>query len=1087
MKKNKRSAAALIATITIAALALAACGGGGQSSSSPAAGGSPTSQGSTPPAGGTQQAAAPQGAPQQAAAQQAPAQLPLPAVTLAVPYTLPAHGEAVAIGSNVAGSVRPAQINAFDWSYSLFQSFGAGTFVPDFSAGGAFVVAGSGGHNAPPVLDAVAFDFADATWKRIPNANGIVQRSADYDVAETTGAPFYELRGATAGQVPAPSHLYGLTIHLPAGPVGGPRGGYLKMGSSAATLQSYPGSGIHKMDLSTGLWSRVTNDTLDFGTNYEATTVFDPQTSRYYFIPDGFHAFDSLQYFDLADQRIKRTPSYPWPDTPADAQYQTTFLDPVRRLIVVQRPGNPLRALDLNDFASGWRTLNSSGTQPPQANRWVFYPEDGRFYTRTNNSGQTLYRMTPPQDWRTGTWVIDTVTVTGAPLPDFTATAGGGVRHYGTFFYVQAIKSLAWISGDSTQVLIMRPPAAAPVPAPLLPTVSLTSGASGTALPFSFGQVFRKGAIPAGRSAVVAGVPSQVTPLSTWDDGSVKHALVAGRADFSAGAARTFAFALGSAAAGALAESDLIAAGPQATVSYGSYGSVSLAALLGTSALVLTEHAGPEYAAFQYIAPFPNEASLRAVFYVQLYAGGNYRVRVAVENGTSQVSSSSKSGTAAVSVAGTARFSGAVAMPEGTRWDAVGATAPAITVAHDAAYLRASRLVPNYGYTQPSAQRLSALLTAYTPMSRLGWEQDMGATGYAEGIGLLPHWDALYATSADARALASSVAHSSALGSYTIFYRNPATRRIQKFSDFPTAYANDESLQRGGSPNRWEVAHHPHAGYLAWLATAERFHLETMQANAFAAWYTDSGGGQSGTDKLYVSQTRAKAWRYRTIASLAAVAPDAEPFKADAKASVLANLRSWKASWVDTNAPATGLGATYGDQESGVPGQQMALFEHFFLAASVGWSWDQELGLDAAGKATLAAVRDYFYRVPIGASGRGQEAGEYCYRRAVGPYRTTVGGTPDTFYATWGQVYAATYTDGASCAAGLALQESYIDSSPAAFAQGNWGHLITALSYAADHGVAGAAEAYGRITGASNWPSNAVNFNDWPQYGVLKR
>lgn len=1084
MKKNKRSAAALIAAAMMATLVLNGCGGGGGGDSSPGATGSAPSQQGAPAATGAQQAA-----PQQSFAQQAAVQSlqPVPAVTLAVPYTLPARGEAVAIGSNVAGSVRPAQINAFDWGYSLFQSFGAGTFVPDFSAGGAFVVAGSGGHNAPAMLDAVAFDFADATWKRIPNANGIAPRSADYDISETTGAPFYELRDATAGQVPAPSHLYGLTGYIPAGTLGGVRGSYLKMGSSAATLQSYPASGIHKMDLATGLWSRVTNDTLDFGSNYEATTVFDPQTSRYYFIPDGFHAFDSLQYFDPADQRIKRTPSYPWPDTPADAQYQTTFLDPVRRLIVAQRPGNPLRALDLNDFASGWRTLSTSGTQPPQANRWIFYPEDGRFYTRTNNSGQTLYRMTPPQDWRTGTWVIDTVTVAGAPLPDFTTTAGGGVRHYGTFFHVPAIRSLAWISGDSTQVVILRPPAAAPVPPPLLPSVSLTSGSGGSASPFSFGQVFRKGAIPAGQSAVVWGVPSQVTPLSTWDDGSVKHALVAGRADFTAGVARTFAIALGSPSAGALSESDLIAAAPQATVSYGSYGSVNLAALLGTSALVLTEHAGPEYAAFQYIAPFPNEASLRAVFYVQLYAGGSYRVRVAVENGTSQVTSSSKSGAASVSVAGTTRFSGAVTMPEGTRWDAVGGTAPAITVAHDAAYLRATRLVPNYGYTQPSAQRLSVLLTAYTPMSRMGWEQDMGATGYAEGIGLLPHWDALYATSADARALASSVAHSSALGSYTIFYRNPATRRIQKFSDFPTAYANDESLQRGGSPNRWEVAHHPHAGYLAWLATAERFHLETMQANAFAAWYTNSNGAQGGTGKMYASQTRAKAWRYRTIAGLAAVAPDTEPFKADAKASVVANLRGWKALWVDTNAPATGLGATYGDQESGVPGLQMALFEHFFLAASVGWSWDQEFGLDAADKATLAAVRDYFYRVPIGVSGRGQEAGEYCYRRAVGPYRTNVGGTPDTFYATWAEVYAATYTDGASCSPGLALQESYIDSAPAAFAQGNWGHLITALSYAADHGVAGAAEAYGRITGASNWPSNAVNFNDWPQYGVLRR
>ena len=52
-----------------------------------------------------------------------------------------------------------------------------------------------------------------------------------------------------------------------------------------------------------------------------------------------------------------------------------------------------------------------------QGNRWAYYPADGRFYTRTNTSGQTLYRLTPPADWKNGTWTIDTVTVSGALLP----------------------------------------------------------------------------------------------------------------------------------------------------------------------------------------------------------------------------------------------------------------------------------------------------------------------------------------------------------------------------------------------------------------------------------------------------------------------------------------------------------------------------------------------------------------------------------------------------------------------------------------------------------------------------------------------
>ena len=39
-----------------------------------------------------------------------------------------------------------------------------------------------------------------------------------------------------------------------------------------------------------------------------------------------------------------------------------------------------------------------------------------------------------------------------------TTSTGGDVRHYGTFFYVPAIQSMAWISGENTPVVILRPP-----------------------------------------------------------------------------------------------------------------------------------------------------------------------------------------------------------------------------------------------------------------------------------------------------------------------------------------------------------------------------------------------------------------------------------------------------------------------------------------------------------------------------------------------------------------------------------------------------------------------------------------------------
>jgi hypothetical protein len=608
---------------------------------------------------------------------------------------------------------------------------------------------------------------------------------------------------------------------------------------------------------------------------------------------------------------------------------------------------------------------------------------------------------------------------------------------------------------------------------------------------FAVGQVFRKGDFFSGQTVVQGAGAAQVVPVSTWDDGSLKHAVVAGTVDLTANVKKTLTLARGAAPSGAvLSESQLISANPQATVSYGSYGTVNLASLLGTPALVRTEHVGPTYAAFQYIANFPNDASVRAVFYVQLWSGGKYRVRVAVENGSALTTSSAKSGNASVSIAGAQRFSGAVSMPQGVRWDAVGSNAADLAVSFDAAYLRSTKLLPNYGYTQPSATMLSSLSTSYAPMSRMRWEQDMGATGYTEGIGLLPHWDALFATTGDARALNSSVAHSRAFGSYSVFYRNNATKAVPLFSAFPTAVngGDQEGMSGSGSnSNRWEVAHHPHAGYVAWLMTGERFHLETLQANAWAAWFTDAGSGQSGVNKIYSSQTRARAWRYRTIAAAAAVSPDGDAFKADSKANIMANLSRWQRDHVATNNPATGLAATYDDQD-GAAGLQRGLFEHLFLVASVGWSWDQEMHLSASEKATLQQVRDYLYRIPVGLTGRGPSFGEFSWRRATGPYRTTVGPTSNSYYATWGQVYSATYGDSLDSTPGLTIMGTYADdSSPTAFPQSNWGHLFSALSFATDHGAPGASDGYARLTGAANWNSNAIKFNDYPQYGVARR
>ncbi|HEU4724947.1 MAG TPA: hypothetical protein VFU59_06560, partial [Candidatus Eisenbacteria bacterium] len=52
---------------------------------------------------------------------------------------------------------------------------------------------------------------------------------------------------------------------------------------------------------------------------------------------------------------------------------------------------------------------------------------------------------------------------------------------------------------------------------------------------------------------------------------------------------------------------------------------------------------------------------------------------------------------------------------------------------------------------------------------------------------------------------------------------------------------------------------------------------------------------------------------------------------------------------------------------------------------------------------------------------------------------------------------------------------------------GYWGNLRPALSYAVDHGAAGASAAYSRLTGASNYATGAATLNDVPVWGVKPR
>lgn len=378
-----------------------------------------------------------------------------------LPYALPGVGEAVAIGTNTADDVRPPGAGSTDWAYANFNSYGGGVFASGYSRIGAYVVASAGGHGAPGNTDALIFDFETAAWSRLANLDHTPFVSPDLGSGDTSGNPWFEINGTS---VPAPSHLYNSVAYIPPALGGGRRGSFVKMGNWATTYPSgAKGGGIHALDLDTGAWSRLGAGPGDIlpTDDYENVSVEDESDSRIYFFQQLIHRTNRIQYFDLTDGHLHDSPSMPYARDHSGHSYHVVFVDPVRRLLIQHQEGWPLRCLEINDLAAGWHDLSTTGTPPDAANRIIYDPGSGRFFTHTNDAGNVIHRLTPPSgDPLTGAWDWDTVTVQGATLPPFTDTGSNdGRRHYSTFFYIPALGVFAWISGENNPVILLRPPA----------------------------------------------------------------------------------------------------------------------------------------------------------------------------------------------------------------------------------------------------------------------------------------------------------------------------------------------------------------------------------------------------------------------------------------------------------------------------------------------------------------------------------------------------------------------------------------------------------------------------------------------------
>jgi hypothetical protein len=634
--------------------------------------------------------------------------------------------------------------------------------------------------------------------------------------------------------------------------------------------------------------------------------------------------------------------------------------------------------------------------------------------------------------------------------------------------------------------------------------------------PFCLGYAFQKGHVQGGQ-ALVSNIPGlQVTPKNYWPDGSLKFAVVAGNVDLVANTPFTASLSVGTPTTGnALTTSNLKATGISAMVGCGTFGTVSWSAT-EWDVPFQTWVSGPHMSSWIYRKPVGSDAHLVAWLEVRLFAGGAVEVLPWIENGYLRVTApTNKTTTFSFTLGGTQRFSAAIDLPNHCRTPLVSGTTlshwlgtdPQVNIKHDTAYMQATALVPSYRATVPvSAGAVNSLVSTYTPLQQGNHSSAMGNTGYHGAIGLLPEWDVLYLTSASPKAYAGLIINAYGAGRYGIHFRDETTQRPLRFSSYPNLVVGGGSAisssgasttnsttpaATGTSPATWDSAHHPSLGFTAYLVTARWYFMEEVQFVATVNYLKNTDWTRLFSQGVFMSNagantTRGAAWAVRSLAQAACATPDGDTsLRAEFLSSLQSNIDWNHARYVAQPNNPFGWVAPYSDYTGVGDGLYVeAAWMQDFYTAAFGYAKALEPALPAASSQRLTEFFAWKAQSIIGRLG-GTAITDYLYADAA-QYTIAVAptDTPDfvtgkgPWHANWGAIYADTLkAPNPGTAPGL--RGAYYPE-----ASSYWGNLQPAIAYAVQHHVAGAAQAYQRMTGASNWQQLVNNFNATPVWSV---
>lgn len=468
-------------------------------------------------------------------------------------------------------------------------------------------------------------------------------------------------------------------------------------------------------------------------------------------------------------------------------------------------------------------------------------------------------------------------------------------------------------------------------------TVKEMDGVSTSNYPLTFGMVFKQGDVTG--NVFLNSYPTQTDVKTTWDDGSIRHAVVSALVPVTANT--DLVLNINDTGTPALStpmnKTEILATDIGATIDINNLsGSGYSGSLQANLRAAITAESTLDYwlegdVVSEILVTDDLNNSLNATWEVRFYEGTSYiRVSHAIENvnlsyigNVSYDYSISQGNTSPLVVKAT----DSIEHLHNSRWRKVywlGSEPPEVEVHYDLDYLIATGMVPSYDTsltldsgaisswvsnwdsypTEPYDTRGSG--TVYSGFARVY----LPATGGRSEIGLLPQWQAMYLLSWDAGLKRAMLGQAELFANVPIHYREDDAgkaffNRIVSIDDrsnirtHSNYYANLPSSPIGAYSNGpWTIdwSHQSSFAYLPYLVTGEKFYLDELYYWAgynLSSFPADPGWGRDFSNGFLRTQVRGEAWTFRNIAHAAVMSPEGDPEGPYFESKMINNIDQW--------------------------------------------------------------------------------------------------------------------------------------------------------------------------------------------------